>query len=210
MYFHRKSINVRSPHTHLSLSLTHLSSHLVSLYRCHQPWWCQGGLKPAWVIAKVIDRLTRLYAQLSTENYLSFIQRLKPLAPQELHTLFFCHDETAYMCNCECKCMCVGRGWNVGFWRPLHSSCHWMKKRFCSRPLSLRINSALFMCQTEIRSYCGGSQETHFTPLNTQSLHHIVKTLQHFSWGFKSQCVLFPSNISIVLCCMSDRQQKLL
>ncbi len=123
--------------THLSFSHTHLSSNLVSLYRCHQPWWCQGGLKSAWVIAKVIDRLTRPYAPLSTENYLSFIRWLKPFGSPKSFTCCLlswcgCVHEQLYIHGCE-------QGVSVGFWRPLHSS-FW---RFCSRPVSLRIDNAL-------------------------------------------------------------------
>lgn len=81
-----------------------------------------GGLKSAWVIAKVIDRLARLYAPLSTENYLSFIQWLQSSAPSRVsHTVFY---HNVAVCICNCTYVGMGRGVSVGFWRPLNGSFH--------------------------------------------------------------------------------------
>lgn len=109
-------------------SLTHLSSNLVLVYRCHQPWWCQTELKSAWVITKVIDCLTRLYAPLSTENYLSFIRWLKPSVPSRVaHSSLFLFFLNTRLCMCICKYAWAG---GVGLWRPLLCSFHLLKKRF--------------------------------------------------------------------------------
>lgn len=99
-------LHVATVHTYRSL--THLSSHLASLYWCHQPRWCQGGLKSAWAIAKVIDRR-------SAPRWKSPV--IYSAAPLQFHGKVFHLDVAAYMCYCDCKCICVRAG-GAGCWLP--------------------------------------------------------------------------------------------
>lgn len=77
-----------------------------------------------------------------------------------------------------------------------------MKKRFCSRLVSLRINNALL----RVREKSERKPKDIPYPFKCKVITpHCKNPPTVLSIGFKSQWVLFPSNISIVLCCREIR-----
>lgn len=127
-------------HTQYAVSHSHLSSNLVSLHRCHQPWWCQRGWNlhgwsPYWLIASLS---CTLHSQ--TENCLSFMQWLVPLFPSRVsHSLV-----TLWLCARVIVHVWLWARGECGRLQPRVQQCAGMKKSsFCGWPVSQRINSSL-------------------------------------------------------------------
>ena len=177
---------------HTCQAILSRSGVVVSLDDAREDW------KSAWVIAKVIDRLTRLHAPISTENYLSFIQWLQPSSSHKSFTCCLLSGcgaaricNCTYVCVCVCVCVC-GHGVSATGDPYMAVSTRW-RGGFV---LSVFPRGSIRLCcvsdgNQRLRR---GSQKSHFTPLNAKlllSLHHTVKAPSNTSPEFSIPSVFF-------------------
>lgn len=150
----------------------------------------------------MIDRLTSPYAPHSAQNYLSFLSDLSPQFLHEFPMLSFIRLQLCLIVDMHGQRVpACSRG-------TLNSSFHGMRKRFCSCSVSPRINSALLHVRWKSEAMVEKPKRTCFSPFKCNVIIQHCQAPSTPLLRVRSQCALFPGNISITLCCMSDGNRK--